>query len=178
MISANKFATIFGYLAIIAPYLSFSQQIQSAVPDPTEPRLSLRLDEPKQKPLRKEVILEMFSDKIMSVDINYEPTPGTKVNQIFFGGCAPTEEFHSNGEWKLRICQVMARTISGHWYIEEYRSGQRLCVYSKDYNKDCRTVWIGPEPNQVIMTDNSFGGDRGWNKVYTLYRLDNIPTQR
>lgn len=140
-----------------------------------ERKIALRLDIPREPPLKDQEIRRQIANRVLRIDSEYEPAPGVPLNQKFMGGCPPTEWFYSNGDWKKSVCEVSGRMYTGRWTIESYRAGHWLCVEAVDYAKACRAVWRGPRADQIIMPVSEFTriGDR--IEALSLYRLEATP---
>ena len=111
----------------------------------------LRLDAPRWLPLTGTQIVALFSDRVLEVEENYEPSPGVKVEMVEVGGCWPQEKFFADGRWQRVECQRGARTFEGHWGTDKFRGGERLCVEAADFPKRCRFVWEGASADRVFM---------------------------
>jgi hypothetical protein len=137
---------------------------------------ALRLAQPRWLPLSGQQIKVLFEDRALAIDEGYEPYPGAKIEMLEAGGCWPAERFLASGQWQRFECQRGPRRITGHWYTEKFRGGERLCVEAPDFVKRCRFVWQGADANRVIMPyagirpSNSWD-DPTWYNPYILARL-------
>lgn len=106
------------------------------------------------------------------LDGEYEPFPGVRVNTYYMGGCPPTEIFGHDGRWEKSECQRAVRVYRGHWTVEVFQGGHRLCVEAVDFLKQCRFVWQGASADQLILSAPT-PSPSGWGDAYNPYRILN-----
>lgn len=144
--------------------------------NPSDP--PFKIMRPRWLPLVGSEITRIIPGQRLSLDRDYEVAPGLKPELGYVGGCYPLEIFYVNGRWESHFCFRGPQTYRGHWTVERFRGGEHLCVEGADFEKTCRFVWQGRDPDRLFMpawvSSRSVQSNNALDTIFNPYVLTPI----